>query len=163
MGRTDIGRTLAAGLAATSVLAVFACAAPHYDLPPSDPAAWIASLFCAGRRPPIGSALWWEGMTLYVALGSVLCSLIYACFVYKMLETEPWLRGLSWGLILWFIAMTAGLPMAGKGFFAENTVHPGLVFCATLVGFAMYGVILGVGARPQTVPGDLGSENPGAA
>ena len=56
---------------------------------------------------------WALGMTVHIANGAVVFSLIYAFIVSPMLPGAPWLRGLLWGGTLWMLTQMVVMPMIG--------------------------------------------------
>lgn len=54
----------------------------------------------------------------------------------------PWLKGTTWGLILWFLSQAMVTPMMGGGFFSANAGGM-MAVIASLIGHVIYGAILG--------------------
>jgi hypothetical protein len=75
--------------------------------------------------------------------------MIYAYLVYDWLSGRPWLRGMTWGIILWALSQVVVMPMMGAGFFSSNTPAPGLMVLGSLLGHLVYGTILGSIAGEQ--------------
>jgi uncharacterized membrane protein YagU involved in acid resistance len=91
--------------------------------------------------------------------GTIVFPLVYAYLLYAWLPGSPWLRGLVWGLILWFLAQVMVMPMMGMGIFSGNTPQPAMAVMGSFIGHALYGAILGaiageqayrMGQHPQT-------------
>lgn len=86
---------------------------------------------------------WAMGMLMHLINGTVIFPLIYGYLVYRRLPGEPWLKGTSWGLILWFVSQAFVVPMMGGGLFSAQA--GGLMaVMASLVGHVIYGAVLGV-------------------
>lgn len=83
------------------------------------------------------------GMAAHIMLGVLVFPLIYALLVYRLLPGGPLIKGLTWGLILWLIAETMVMPMAGAGFFMSEIGGMKAVMAA-LMGHLVYGGLLGV-------------------
>jgi hypothetical protein len=110
----------------------------------------------AGMLGSVLGGSWMMGMIMHFINGSLIFPLIYTYFLYRVLPGEPWLRGTIWGLILWFLSQAVITPMMGGGMFSANA--GGLMaVVASLIGHAVYGVLLGavagagegVSASPQ--------------
>lgn len=82
------------------------------------------------------------GMAAHIMLGVLVFPLIYALLVYRLLPGGPLIKGLTWGLILWLIAETMVMPMAGAGFFMSEIGGMKAVMAA-LMGHLVYGGLLG--------------------
>lgn len=102
----------------------------------------------------LGSVLggsWTMGMLMHFVNGSVIFSLIYAYGLYRGLPGEPWLKGTTWGVILWLLSQVLVMPMMGAGFFSAKT--GGLMaVMASLIGHVVYGVLLGTVAGRAEAP-----------
>ncbi len=83
------------------------------------------------------------GMAAHIMLGVLVFPLIYTILVYRLLPGGPLIKGLTWGLILWLIAETMVMPMAGAGFFMSEIGGMKAVMAA-LMGHLVYGGLLGV-------------------
>jgi uncharacterized membrane protein YagU involved in acid resistance len=83
------------------------------------------------------------GMAVHIMLGVLVFPLIYAILVFRFLPGAPLIKGLAWGLILWLIAETLVMPMAGAGFFMSEIGGMKAVMAA-LMGHLVYGGLLGV-------------------
>jgi uncharacterized membrane protein YagU involved in acid resistance len=83
------------------------------------------------------------GMAVHIMLGVLVFPLIYAILIFRFLPGAPLLKGLTWGLILWLIAETLIMPMAGAGFFMSEIGGMKAVIAA-LMGHLVYGGLLGV-------------------
>jgi len=83
------------------------------------------------------------GMAAHIMLGVLVFPLIYALLFYRLLPGGPLIKGLTWGLILWLIAETMVMPMAGAGFFMSE-IGGIKAAMAALMGHLVYGGLLGV-------------------
>lgn len=93
----------------------------------------------------LGSMLggsWAMGMLTHIVAGMVIFPAIYAYLLYRVLPGEPWLKGMIWGIVLWFLSQAFVTPMIGGGFFSAHTGGT-MAVIASLLGHAVYGVLLG--------------------
>lgn len=148
MRKVNAGRAMAAGFVATLVMTIIMYAAPMMGMPKMDIAAMLGSLLSTQPAVP-GSGSWWMGMVMHFIDGSIIFSLIYAYWLYPALPGAPWVKGLVWGLILWFLAQAAVMPMMGMGFFSANAPQAQMAFVGSLIGHIIYGVLLGAIAGSQ--------------
>jgi hypothetical protein len=81
---------------------------------------------------------WTVGLVAHVMNGVVIFPLAYALLVSRMLPGSPIVKGLSWGVLLWFAAETTVMPMAGAGFFSSAAGGMKAAI-ASLVGHLLYG------------------------
>jgi hypothetical protein len=142
-------KVIIAGFVATSVMTMIMYSAPMLGLPRMDVAGMLGSLFNGMVAPPMLSGLWWLGMAIHFVDGSIIFPLIYAYAVYGWLSGSPWVRGTTWGIILWALSQAVVMPVMGAGFFSSNTPAPGLMMLGSLLGHLIYGAILGSLAGPQ--------------
>jgi hypothetical protein len=90
---------------------------------------------------------WAMGMLMHLANGSVVFPLIYAYLFYRVLAGQPWVKGTTFGLLLWFLSQAFVTPMMGGGFFSAKA--GGLMaVMASLIGHVVYGALLGAVAGP---------------
>lgn len=78
--------------------------------------------------------------------------LVYAFLLYDRLAGAPWLRGIEWGLILWFLAQVVAMPVMGGGLFSSAMPQTAMAVAGSFVAHAIYGAILGAIAAPERVP-----------
>lgn len=83
------------------------------------------------------------GMAVHILLGVFVFPVIYTILVFRLLPGGPLIKGMTWGLILWLIAETMVMPMAGAGFFMSEIGGIKAVMAA-LMGHLVYGGLLGV-------------------
>ncbi len=148
MERTQALRTILAGFVATLVMTMIMYAAPMMGMPKMDIAAMLGSVMSQQMPAPMSGA-WWMGMIMHFINGAIIFPLIYAYLLYGLLPGQPWMRGVLWGLILWFLAQAVVMPMMGMGFFAANSPQPTLSVMGSLIGHIIYGAVLGAIAGPQ--------------
>lgn len=91
-------------------------------------------------------------MTMHLVSGAVIFPLIYAFILFSLIPGPAWLRGMSWGVALWFLSQSIVMSMLGAGFFSYHTSSPNLSVLASLAGHVIYGSLLGLLAVPQLVP-----------
>ncbi len=130
-----IGNAIAGGFAGTVAMTVMMYfVAPMMLGKPMDVAGMLGGM--------LGGS-WAMGMLMHLTLGTVVFPAIYAYLVFRGLPGEPWLKGTSWGLILWFVSQAIVTPMMGGGLFSAKA--GGLMaVMASLIGHAVYGAPLGV-------------------
>lgn len=131
--KPDIGKTLAGGLVGTLVMT-----AMMY---------WVAPLLIGGPMDVAGmlggmlGVSWATGMILHFVNGVLIFPLVYGLVLYGVLPGGPWMKGATWGFILWLVAEAAVMPMAGAGFFHANV--GAMAAAASLMGHLVYGLLLG--------------------
>lgn len=134
---------MAAGFAATLwVMTMLMYGAPMMGMPKMDIASMLGSMLGQGMPVPASGA-WWIGMMMHFINGSIIIPLIYAYVLYSVLPGAPWLKGMTWGLILWAIAQAMVMPMMGMGFFSSGAPQPMMAVAGGLIGHLVYGGILG--------------------
>jgi hypothetical protein len=143
------GRTILAGSVATLVMTLMIYAAPHLGGPRMDIAAMLGSRLHGGQMPAPQSGYWWIGLMMHVINGAILFPLLYAFLLYPLLPGPPWAKGLTWGLVLWFVQEAMVMPMMGNGFFSTKAPDPRMAVMAGLMAHLIYGTILGALAGPQ--------------
>ena len=95
------------------------------------------------------------GMVIHLPLGGLLFPVVFHA-LWPSLPGAGWLKGLVFGMILAVIALVVVMPMAGMGVFMANHPQPGMAVMGSLMGHAVYGLVLGwwsaksVGAEPAT-------------
>lgn len=93
----------------------------------------------------LGSMLggsWALGMMMHFVNGTIIFPLIYAYLLFRVLPGGGTLKGIEWGLILWFLAQVMVMPMMGDGFFSAN-MGGMMAAGGSLMGHAIYGGLLG--------------------
>lgn len=94
---------------------------------------------------------WMMGMVMHFVNGTVIFPLIYVYLLYRVLPGGPWLKGVIWGLILWFLLEALVIPMMGGGIFSAKA--GGLMaVMAALIAHAVYGALLGAVAGAAEAP-----------
>jgi uncharacterized membrane protein YagU involved in acid resistance len=100
----------------------------------------------------LGSMLgdnWWVGMVMHFANGTIVFPLIYAFLLYGLLPGSPVVKGITWGLVLWFLAQVVVMPMMGAGFFSANAGGM-MAAMGSFLGHLAYGCLLGlIAERPK--------------
>ena len=157
MRSVRVSRVIMAGFVATLVMTLLIYAAPLLGMPKIDFAALLGSLFAAPGQgleaaptPAPGTDLWWIGMGIQFLNGSLIFPLIYAYVLYPILSGAPWWKGFQWGLILWVLSQIMIMPLLGLGFFSARVAQPMLAVIGSFIGHAVYGILLGALAGPQT-------------
>jgi uncharacterized membrane protein YagU involved in acid resistance len=109
-------------------------ASPMMGMPKMD----IAGMISGMMKMP-----WIIGMMIHLMLGVVLFPFIYAYVLADKLPGHGALKGMIWGLILFILAQTMVMPMAGMGFFSSASPQQMLMVMGSLMGHLVYGAILG--------------------
>ena len=89
------------------------------------------------------------GLAIHIINGVVLFPLIYVFFVFSRVSGPAGVRGILWGIALWFVAASVVMPMAGAGFFMSEIGGMKAAFAA-FIGHIAYGASLGVIAGNST-------------
>ena len=134
-------RVLAGGFAATVVVTMMMYFGARMMLgAPMDIAAELGAML---------NMSWCVGMMMHFIIGTVIFSFAYALIVGPLLPGSAVARGLTYGALLWLVAMLAMSPMMGQGIFM-GAMPPA---AASLMGHLAMGVVLAlivpVSARKQ--------------
>lgn len=149
MDTLNVSRAMLGGFVATGVMTVMMVAAPSMGMPEMDIAALIGWVISPQMPEPM-TPVWWVGMLAHFVNGSIIFPLIYAYAIYPVLPGKPWLRGIVWSMMLWFLAQTVAMPLIFcMGFFTRLSPQPVLAVLGSLAGHLLYGVLLGLIAGPQ--------------
>ena len=97
------------------------------------------------------SGPWIMGMALHFINGMVIFPLIYAYLLYGVLPGSHWVKGILWGVILWFVAQVMVMPLMGMGLFSSQAPQPVLSVLGSLMGHLIYGAVFGALAGVQSV------------
>lgn len=130
----NITKTILAGLGATTVMTMMMYASPMMGMPKMD----IAGMISGMMKMP-----WLVGMMIHLMMGVVLFPFIYATVLVGKLPGPGFLKGTIWGLILFILAQTMVMPMAGMGIFSSASPQQMLMVIGSLMGHVVYGAILG--------------------
>ncbi|PKM38493.1 MAG: hypothetical protein CVV06_00200 [Gammaproteobacteria bacterium HGW-Gammaproteobacteria-10] len=132
--KLNLVKTLAGGFAGTLLMTLMMqYAAPMMIGHPMDIAAMLGNMM---------GGVYAIGMTMHIMLGVLVFPLLYALVMFRFLPGPPWLKGLLYGSILWFLAATMVMPMAGAGFFMSE-IGGFKAAMAALMGHWVYGGLLG--------------------
>ena len=82
------------------------------------------------------------GMIAHIMMGVIVFPLAYILVAYGFLPGSPLVKGLSFGVVLWVLAATMVMPMAGGGFLMSN-IGGMMALAASLMGHLVYGGLLG--------------------
>ncbi|MDP3334297.1 MAG: hypothetical protein Q8S55_20270 [Methylococcaceae bacterium] len=147
--KSNIAKTLSGGFAGTIAMTLMMqFAAPMMIGQPMDIAAMLGNMMGDNYA---------MGMAVHIMLGVLVFPLIYALILYRFLPGTPLIKGLTGGLILWVLAETMVMPMAGAGFFMSEIGGLKAVMAA-LMGHLVYGGLLGViAAREHSCSGTFPS------
>ncbi|MCR4337684.1 MAG: hypothetical protein NUV91_07770 [Candidatus Omnitrophica bacterium] len=130
----NIGKGILAGFIATLVMTVMMYMAPKMGMPKMDVAGMISGMM---KMP------WMIGMIMHFMLGVVVFPFIYVYVLADKLPGSGALRGIIWGLILFVLAQSMVMPMAGMGIFSSASPQQMLMVMGSLIGHIVYGAILG--------------------
>jgi hypothetical protein len=87
---------------------------------------------------------WWAEPVEFFLLGTLVFPTLYAVMLYDTLPgTQPWQKGLAWGLILWALRGLVVAPIMGEGFFSLQMSNAFPAFIEVLLAHAIYGIVLG--------------------
>ncbi len=128
----DTSRTLMGGFAATIVITLMMYFGASMMIG--------APMDIAGELARMIGAPWIFGMLIHFVLGTATFSFAYAFAAPRFLPGNAPIRGISWGIALWLVAMVMMSPMMGKGLFMGAMP----VAMASLVGHLAYGLTLGM-------------------
>jgi hypothetical protein len=143
MRRPELRETLAGGFVGTALMVAFTyLVAPVLTEHPMDVAATLAGA--------LGTS-WTAGMLVHLAIGIIILPIIYLT-LYPVLAGPPWLRGVTWGVVLWVLAEAIVLLSAAGAFPALPGVEAGAAMAAfaRLLAHLIYGCALGAVAGPPT-------------
>jgi uncharacterized membrane protein YagU involved in acid resistance len=82
------------------------------------------------------------GLAVHYINGTIIFSLIFTWVLWNVLPGGPTGKGISWGVILWFLSQAIVTPVMGGGFFSANS-GGAMAVAASLLGHIIYGAILG--------------------
>jgi len=85
---------------------------------------------------------WTGGMVLHFINGSLIFPLVYAFVLFGVLPGGPVTKGVTFGVVLWFLAQSVVMPMVGGGFFSANA-GGAMAAVASFIGHMVYGATLG--------------------
>lgn len=139
----NIGKVVLGGFAGTVVITIMM---------------YVVSPMMMGMRMDIADMLgsmlgigWTMGMIMHFVNGTIIFPALYAFALYGWLPGSPTVKGASWGVILWLLAQTMVMPMAGAGFFSA-AMGGMMAVVGSLVGHLLYGALLGVIAGEVETP-----------
>ena len=132
--RATMVRLAAGAVAATGVLelALRVGAPMLFGVGPIDPAQMIRQLL------GLGPGSYWIGQVGHYGLGLVGFPLGYLALASLFRGVAYVVLGLAWGLVLWVVAMSFVVPMAGS----EPFLGFGAATAASLLAHALYGAVL---------------------
>ncbi len=144
----NIGKAVAGGFVGTVLMtAMMYFVAPMMGLK-MDVAGMLGSMLGIG---------WTLGMLMHVVNGTIIFPVIYLFALYSWLPGSPTTKGSAWGVVLWLVAQTVVMPLAGAGLF--SAAMGGMMAAAgSLVGHLIYGATLGAIAG-EPVPTHLASSH----
>jgi uncharacterized membrane protein YagU involved in acid resistance len=88
------------------------------------------------------------GMAVHYINGTIIFPLIFVWILWNVLPGGATGKGISWGVILWFLSQAIVTPMMGGGFFTAKA-GGAMAVLASLFGHIVYGAILGaITGRP---------------
>ena len=135
--RPNLSRALVAGFAGTILITLMMYfVSPMMSGGPMDIAALLGGV--------LGGS-WAAGIAAHFVIGTLVFPAIYALLLYRVLTGSPAVRGMTWGLVLWFASQAVVMPALGAGFFSSEA-GGAMAAMDSLIGHLAYGFVLGVGA-----------------
>lgn len=132
--KPDIKKAVLGGIVGTVVMTMMMkFVAPMMIGQPMDIAALIGGMM--GDNYMIG-------LVMHIMMGIVLFPAAYVFVVFRFVPGPAWARGIAWGVVLWLVAASMVMPMAGAGFFMSEIGGMKAVMAA-LMGHVVYGALLG--------------------
>jgi len=131
--KPNVGRSIAGGFVGTLIMTLMM----RYVAPMMGVQMNIAASLAKMMHTSVA-----VGLAAHFMLGTIVFALIYSYLLYRILPGAPVVRGIEWGLVLWFLMEILAMPMLGMGVF--NTVMGGAkTVMAALVAHVVYGALLG--------------------
>jgi hypothetical protein len=140
---SNLGKTILAGLLATTAMTMLMLAAPLMGMPPMNIGAMLGSMM--GGMVALG----WVA---HFMIGTIL-AVAYGLWFADWLPGAPAARGALFALLPWLVAQLVMMPMMGMGLFSGSV----MAALGSLMGHLVYGAVLG------GVVGVAGSERVTAA
>ena len=140
-----------AGVIATIVMTAVMSAGPLFGVHTWEIGTMVGSAMSFGRIVNPDEPMWAVGLGVHLLFGMCVLPVLYAHWVWGWLRGPNWLRGLYWGLFLWFMTQALFMPLVGAGFFDLDGPNPALEVVSWLFLLAIYSIIFGVLAGPQEV------------
>jgi len=134
MNRISTANTVIAGLVGTGVMTMMMLMAPMMGMPKMNIGEMLAGFM--GMPATLG----WIAHFII----DTLLAVIYANVFLNRLPGTPWIKGMLFSLIPWFVAQVVMSPMMGAGFFASNTPAPVMMVMGSLIGHLVYGAVIGI-------------------
>lgn len=98
-----------------------------------------------------GAVAWMPAIVLHFVNGSITLPLIYVYLVFRFLPGEPWLRGATWGFILWCLAEIIVMPLMEDALSGANAAGATAILAiGLLLAHLVYGTLLGWLARAES-------------
>ena len=148
---SNVMRAVLAGVIATIVMTALMSAGPLIGVHTWDIGAMIGSAMSFGRTVTPSDPLWMWGMAVHFLFGMCVFPLIYAHWTWGWMRGPNWMRGLCWGLFLWFMTQALFMPLVGEGFFDMGGPNPLLEVFSWLILLVIYSIVFGMLAGPQEV------------
>lgn len=146
MERSNVSKAILGGFVATLVMTMMMYVTPMMGMPKMDIAAILGSMMSKTMPAPM-SGPWLMGMMLHFINGTIIFPLIFFFLLFRILPGAPWLKGVTWGLIL--LAQLMVMPMMGMGIFSGNAPNA-MMSMGSLMRHIIYGAILGGVANGAT-------------
>jgi hypothetical protein len=134
MNRPQLQKAVIAGVAGTIVMTIMTMVAPMMGMPEMD----IPQMLAGFMGFPIII-----GWFAHFMIGTTF-ALLYAYVFVQKLPGAPWIKGMLFGLLPWFLSQVTANPVMGAGIFAMNTPAPMMVVVGSFLGHLAYGVVVGV-------------------
>lgn len=132
---SNITRMLLGGMAGTLIMSLMMrFVAPILIGHPMDIAAMLGNI--------LGN-IYFFGFSVHMILGIIVFPYIYVILLRQILPGATLVKGLLFGTILWLIAETLIMPIAGAGFFMSE-IGGVIAIMAALMGHWIYGGLISV-------------------
>ena len=102
---------------------------------PMDIASMLGDMMGMGSR---------AGMLVHYMIGAVVLPAVFVMVLWdKIPGGSGWMKGLIFGMVLWVVSQAIVMPMAGAGMFSANHPEQMMALLGSLMGHAVYGMVLG--------------------
>ncbi len=131
------GRAVAAGLIATATMTALLLIEPSIGLPQIAIGQILSSsIALTSAHLSLGAFGGW----VVAFLVGVIFALVYAGVFSSRLPGASFLRGVLFGVLVFFLAQIVFMPAVGGGFFSRGDLH---MLFGSLLGHVVYGGVLG--------------------
>lgn len=137
------GQLLKAGLVGTVAMVVLGYILRAIGLPGPDFGDVYGSVIAGLDGVLVYSGAWWAGLAWHAITGIVVFPFVMDFLAdKKILPQRRWLKGISFGVAIWFLMQAIIRPAAGHGFFSSELVNPILSAFCSLICWSVYGAVV---------------------